>query len=111
MLMLARGEPTVHGGLIFLSFAVVVAIAFFFHYRWARRRLEEWALENGIRILHHQYRILIRGPFNCFGKYSVFRVVVADERGGQKTGWVRLGGYFIGLWSRDSQVLWEWEKT
>jgi len=91
-------------------FGLVVGTLFYSHYRWAKRRLLVWARDNNVRIVQDQYRMFLRGPFDSVGKYAVFRISAKDKQGEERVGWVRLGGFFVGLWSEDSKVIWEWER-
>jgi hypothetical protein len=87
-------------------FGLVAWALFYGHYRWAKRRLHAWARDNNLQIVQVQYRMFFRGPFTVLGKYEVFRICVKDAQGEERIGWVRLGGFFVGLWSEDSKVIW-----
>ena len=93
--------PTIAGGL---------GLCTWLYYCWARRRLDEWVRGNHLNLVRQQWRLFFRGPFDSVGKYTVFRIWVRDETQGERVGWVRLGGFFLGLGSDEAKVVWEWEK-
>jgi len=93
-----------------LFFVSGLGVFSWLHYCRAGRRLDAWARDHHVRIVRRQWRILLRGPHGLSGRYEVFRIVAADGQGGERVGWVRLGGFFLGLRSDESKVLWEWEK-
>jgi hypothetical protein len=95
---------------IFLFLGMVAGPALWIQYAWARRRLDAWARENGVRLLRCRWRLFFRGPYGPMGKYSVFRIEASDGAGRERVGWVRLGGFWVGLWSPESQVIWEWTR-
>jgi len=80
---------------------------------WTRDRsltiLNDWARENGFRILSSERRYLRRGPFWWrTGKgQEVFYVTVEEETGEIRSGYVRCGSYFAGLLSSRADVEWD----
>ena len=88
----------------FLLVPIVVALAgcaIFWHFSRSRSLLERWADENGYEILESEYRNLFKGPFFFWSSedQTVYRVKVRDREGQVRSGWVRCGGWFLGLWS------------
>lgn len=77
------------------------------YYCWARRRLDAWARQNQVSLIGCQWRWFLRGPYDALGKYVVFRIVSRNADGSERIGWVRLGGFWAGLFSDESHVLWE----
>jgi hypothetical protein len=71
--------------------------------------IQEWADENGYRLLDYQYRWLVRGPFfwTTSKGQTVYRVTVEDARGNVRKGWVRCGSWLAGLWSHRIDVRWD----
>ena len=87
--------------------AVAAAIALIV---WGDRRglriLENWAADNGFSLLSREVRYLRRGPFFWTTSRSqvVYYVTVRDNLGIERRGWVRCGGWFLGLFSDTAQV-------
>ena len=81
------------------------------HFSRSRGMLERWAAENGYQLLSDEYRWISRGPFFwTTGKgQTVYRVSVRDSAGRVRNGWVKCGGFFLGLLSDKVQVRWDEE--
>ena len=67
------------------------------------------------RIWHHRrrsYRNVFRGPYFWTSSkgQTVYRVTV-EVRGGVRTGWVRCGGWWLGLLSDQAEVRWDNEPA
>jgi hypothetical protein len=92
---------------VFLLAAVVVSWIWAVHR--SREILDRWAAEHGFELLEVERRHLFRGPFFWrTGKgHQVFRVSVADERGIVRHGYVRVGGWWGGLFSDQAVVAWD----
>ena len=75
----------------------------------AKRRLQRWAIANGYSIDRSEIRYLRRGPFwwrtSC--GQAVFRISVSDSQGHFRSGFVRVAGYFFGVWSDAATVIWD----
>ena len=116
VLFAATDSPflAVRGGgdlaVLLVPLAVILAIvSIFWHFRRSRAILESWAAENGLEILESDYRWFSKGPFfwTSSREQTVFYVKVRDQDGTVRTGWVRCGGWFVGLWSNRADVRWE----
>jgi hypothetical protein len=99
----------------FISFLLVAAFVIGTQqWRMSRSRslLEQWGVKNGFEILHSDYRFMFRGPFSLTtGRgQTVFYVRVRDNKGKERSGWIRFGGWIIGLQSDKSEVRWEDES-
>lgn len=95
-----------------LTIAAIVflaIIAMVWHFSRSRSLLENWAAENGYRLLSSQYRNFSRGPFfwTTSKGQTVYRVTVQDRDGGTRSGWVRCGSWWGGLLSDKVQVRWD----
>lgn len=98
------------GNVLIIAGVVIVAIiSIVWHFSRSRSLLEQWAAENNYRILSSEYRNLVRGPFfwTTSKGQTVYRVRVQDSTGRVRDGWVRCGGWFIGLLSDQVQVRWD----
>ncbi len=90
-------------------FLVAIILSIFWHFRRSESLLEEWARRNGFQIISREYRNFFRGPFFwTTGRHqTVYYVVVEDQQGNKRRGWVRCGGFFLGLFSDHVDVRWE----
>ena len=100
------------------AFAIaLVAITAFVGWFWifialSKTILRRWAGENGFQIISFEQRYLFfTGPFkwwsNGRGQF-VYRVVIRDRDGHERSGWVRCGSYLGGvLFNNDVEVRWE----
>ena len=102
--MKAGPEP-----LIFLCFLVVVIGSVFWHNSRSISVLENWARENNFDILEREQRLWFKGPFfwTTSRGQTVYHVTVRDNNGAVRSGWVRCGGWFLGLMSDHAEVRWE----
>jgi hypothetical protein len=96
---------------IFLIFLIVAAavVSLYWHFSRSRSILESWAAQNGYEILESQFRNFFKGPFFWTSSrgQTVYYVKVRDQSGNVRTGWVRCGGWFLGMLSDKAQVRWE----
>lgn len=94
--------------LIFIPVAIVAALSIWWHFDRSRRVLEQWASGNGYQLLYSEYRHLRKGPFllRAGRGHAVYYVTVRDESGRTRSGYVRCGSWWLGLWS--DQVTVEW---
>ncbi len=92
-----------------VAFLIFGFVMIAWHFSRSRSLLEQWAAANGYRIISAQYRNLVRGPFfwTTSKGQTVYRVTVEDADGRQRDGWVRCGGWFLGLLSDRVQVRWD----
>jgi len=96
--------------ILIVGLFVVLAV---FAWQWrmtrARGMLERWARRSGFRLLSARRCWVFRGPFWWrTGKgQEVFRVTVRDDEGGLHRAYVRVGGWWWGLWSDRVDVEWD----
>lgn len=95
-------------GLVPLMFCLV-AVAVWWHFSRSRSLLQKWADENGYRLLAKEYRTFRRGPFFWTSSkgQTVYRVSVEDKAGQVRSGWVRCGGWWLGLLTDHTEVRWD----
>ena len=94
---------------VFVAFTVLV---FGWRLRRSRSILQKWADGYGFEILECERRWFRRGPFwwRTSEHMEVFRVLVRDRAGQVRGGYVRVGGWFLGLWSDAARVEWDDER-
>ena len=97
--------PPILGVLVFVA---ILAVAATFHFQRSGNILRWWAERNGFRLVAWEYRWFFTGPFWFRAKgQTVYRVVVEDRAGRRRAGWVRCGGWFLGLWTDKAEVRWD----
>jgi hypothetical protein len=90
--------------LLLLGVAVVV--------RWQHHRANEivkrWAQAIGVELVSAQVRYWKTGPFVFYlrGQF-VFRIVVSDGTGTQRSGWILVGSWHSGVLSDTTKVIWD----
>src|SRR4051812_41477629 len=87
----------------------LVVLSIVWHYSRASSLLRRWAEENGYRLVHSKYRLFFRGPFfwTTSKGQAVYRVTVEDTDGSLRYGWVRCGGWFLGMVSDHVEARWD----
>jgi hypothetical protein len=97
-----------------LAVLVIVAVllgvgGLAWHFSRSRALLKRWAKENGFEIIESSYRNHLKGPFFWTSSrgQTVYRVTVRDARGVERSGWVRCGAWWAGLFSDKVEVRWE----
>src|SRR5262245_52480056 len=92
-----------------LLFAGPFLLFLYGYYSRSRELLEVWAKQNGFRLLQSERRCLLRGPFlwGSSKNQTVYRVKIRDEAGRIRSGWVRCGGWCLGLFSDQVEVRWD----
>lgn len=70
---------------------------------------ERWAEEHGYSIEAARYCWIWRGPFflRSSENQMVFHIIVRDADGRRRSGWLRCGGFFSGLFGSQAKVIWE----
>jgi hypothetical protein len=90
--------------------AVFAGLALWWQFSRSRSLLEQWAERNGYHILSRRYRSFFKGPFFWTSSrgQAVYHVTVEEKEGGRRrSGWVRCGGWFLGLLSDNVEVQWD----
>jgi hypothetical protein len=81
----------------------------YWRYRRSRQLLARWARQSRVELLRAERRLVSRGPFFWRSSDSqiVFRVTVRDRDGRVRHGFVRIGGWFLGVLSDQTAAEWE----
>jgi hypothetical protein len=95
-------------GLFFLV-ALIAIIATALRFTRSKSILDHWAESNGYEIISREHRFLRVGPFwwRKTDHQEVYYVTVRTPEGQTRRGWVRCGGWFLGLWSDSATVEWD----
>ena len=95
--------------LLVMVIVISVPVFLIWHYTRAASILERWAAQNGYRIIEREIRPIRRGPyfFTTGRSQAVYRVTVEDREGGIRRGYVRCGGWFLGMFSDHADVRWD----
>ncbi len=91
---------------------LLVAAAIIWGVFWEERRstqiLKDWAQREGLKLLFSERRHYVRlEEFKASRSQAVFRVKVQDEKGFTRQGWVRCGGWWIGLLQNCAEAQWD----
>jgi hypothetical protein len=89
--------------------AALAVLATARHFSRSRTILERWADRDGYVIVSAERCWFWRGPFwlRSDREQVVYRVVVRDREGRTLSGYVRCGGWFLGVLSDDVAVEWD----
>jgi len=81
-------------------------------YSRGRKILESWALENNYQIISSETRLFRRGPFfwTTTKNQMVYYVTVRTPED-VKSGWVRCGGWLLGIFENKAEVKWDERNT
>jgi hypothetical protein len=97
-----------------VPFLIVLVVLFVvggmvWHFSRARNILQRWAEANGYEILSSEIRWFRRGPFfwTTSKGQDVYYVTIRTPDGQIRNGWVRCGGWFLGLLSDKADVRWD----
>ncbi len=82
---------------------------------WAGRRQRKWALarwasSHGLTIVRCEQPVLTElspFPVTASKAQQIFRIIVQDVHGDQRSGWIRLGSVWRGLASPRVEVRWQ----
>lgn len=88
---------------------VLIGLSLWWHFGRSNSLLHQWAEQNGYRIVRQEYRTFFRGPFfwSSSKGQTVFYVVVENSAGARRSGYVRVGGWWLGLLSDRVEVRWD----
>jgi hypothetical protein len=92
---------------------IIVVVGLTWYNRAASSLLQRWAQRNDFRIISQERRDFRTGPFflRTSKGQQVFPVTVSDPVGYTRSGWVRVGDWWVGLTSDKVEVRWDDEKS
>ncbi len=74
-----------------------VALTCTWHWFRSRSLLKKWANENGFELVRMNQKKLYKSPFVSSRHQEVFHIRVRDNKGRERSGWAKCGGYFLGF--------------
>ena len=88
---------------------VIVPLSIWWHLSRSHELLESWASSNGFEIVHFERRWFRRGPYfwSTSKGLEVFHVTVTAPEGRTRDAFVRVGGYWMGLFSSNVDSTWD----
>jgi hypothetical protein len=91
------------------GFFIIAVVLIGFHYSRSNSLLQQWAERNHYRLVEQEYRTFFRGPFfwTTSRGQTVYYVTVEDSQGKRRKGWVRCGGWLLGMLSNNVEVAWD----
>jgi hypothetical protein len=107
---MTRGARMDIGPILLVAVVVVIgSVTLVWHFSRSGFLLRQWAEQNGYQLIDQEYRTFFRGPFfmTTAKGQTVYYVTVEDRVGRRRKGWVRCGGWFLGLLSDNVEVLWD----
>jgi len=92
---------------------ILVAVFALVSWAWGGVRgaslLDGWARSQGLEILSQEECWFFKGPFFWTSSkgQKIYRVTVRDGEGTTRSGYVRCGGYWMGMLSDNVDVRWD----
>ena len=95
--------------LLVVGVAIFAILTWVWHFGRARKTLTDWAADGGLELMRAEVRFFRRGPFfwRSAKGHTVYHIVVRDADGQTRSGYARVGGWFLGVLSRQVTVEWE----
>lgn len=99
-------------GLVLLIIVPIFALivwSLWFHFARSRHMVEEWANQNGYDLLACEARFVRKGPFwwRTSKHHQVYHFTVRDQSGDTRSGYIRCGGWILGMFSDAVAVEWD----
>ncbi len=93
----------------FILLIIVTIAALILKTSRSQSLLDQWAQQNGFRIVNSERRMLMRGPMflTTTKGQEVYYVTVEDQAGKVRSGYVRCGGKMLGMLSDNVDVRWD----
>jgi hypothetical protein len=93
----------------FVPLAAVVAVLVWCQHSRVEKIVQQWAKTAGLELVSAQKRYWRTGPFSLrqFRGQFVFRIVVRDHAGAERTGWILVGGPVAGVLSDKVEAIWD----
>ena len=93
---------------VILPLGLFVAAVTWWQHSRANEIVRQWARSSGVELVSAQKRYLRTGPFLLYARGQfVFRVVVREHTGTERSGWLRVGGWLAGVLSNKTEIVWD----
>ena len=91
------------------AFVLISVLSYLLNIDQADRKLYRWAERNGLQLVSHGSRTFHRGPYflRSTNVQVVYRITAKDGTGRTRSGYVRLGGWWLGLASDAADATWD----
>lgn len=79
-------------------------------WHWVRSKflLKKWAEANGFELVKMDYSWPQLSPFLFISRHQeVYHIKVRDQRGRERSGWAKCGGYWLGFVVNKVEVEWD----
>jgi hypothetical protein len=92
-----------------LFFVVMAGGGIWWTYSRSESMIDSWAIGEGFTLLERKLCWVVRGPFfwTTSKNQTVYRVTVGMRDGNIRSGWVRCGGWLLGLLEDRVEVRWD----
>ena len=102
-------SDTILGMLAFLVCLAIVVGVILWTSRRSQAMLRRWAEGNGYQIVASEHRLFRRDPFlwTTSRGQTVYYVTVTDATGQMRSGYIRCGNFWLGLWREQVEVRWD----
>ena len=85
-----------------------VALSVTWHWFRSRLLLKQWARENGFELMQMSMNWFKFNPFLFASKHQeVLRIKVRDNKGRERGGWAKCGGFWLGFLVNKIEVKWD----
>ena len=78
-------------GYLFLG---MIGFYFYWVFSTANKSINVWIRKNDFKIITKQFRMFRTGPYILTGNRPVYKIVVQDSKGIEKTFWIRCNSLF-----------------
>jgi hypothetical protein len=83
------------------------ALSLTWHWFRSRFLLKKWAKEHGFELVRMDQKKLYLSPFPFPSKHQeIFHIRVRDNKGRERTGWAKCGGFWLGFLVDKIEVEW-----
>jgi hypothetical protein len=84
-----------------------VALSTTWHWFRSRFLLKQRAKANGYELVHMSMSWFQCSPFWMSKRQEAYQIRVRDQRGRERRGWAKCGGFFLGFLVNKVEVVWD----
>lgn len=95
--------------LIIVTAILVLAITAYLIIGRSKKIVQAWADSQGYELLKCHYRAARKGPFllTSSSGQTTCRISIRTSDGRIKNGWIKCGGFFLGIMNNKVKVVWD----